>query len=61
MDKAIEFMREINRKREVIKTCDSQHLRRDYIKSVNRDVKDLKFFCICHNISYSDVVRSAKC
>lgn len=59
MVKAVEFMREINRKSRAAKSSKSEYLKNDYLKSIRRDIADLKFYCNCHGIKYEDVVRAA--
>lgn len=52
-------MREINRKAAAAKNSKSEYLKRDYKKSVRRDLADLRFYCQNHGLDFKEVVRRA--
>lgn len=57
MNKAIEFYSEILRKRQALQKSKSQNLKRDYAKSINRSMHELRQYCDFKNISVAEVIK----
>lgn len=61
MTKAIKFAKEIKQKKYAIEKSNSPNLKKQYQKSIKRDIADLKFYCNQKNISYNEVWAKANC
>jgi len=59
MDEAVRFAREIIRKRLALYNTESKSLKRDYEKSIQRDMKDLLFYVRHHKLEMNAVWRRA--
>lgn len=59
MDEAVRFAREIIRKRLALYNTESKSLKRDYEKSIQRDMKDLLFYARHHKLEMNAVWRRA--
>ena len=60
MRNAVEFARLILRKQEAIKRTTSPFLQRDYKKSIDNDIRELKFYCGERGFNYGDIMRLAR-
>ena len=60
MNNAIEFAKEIERKKQAIKQSTSDNLKRQYRKSVNRSIKELKYYCNLRGLSINEVWKEAR-
>ena len=59
MDEAVRFAREIIRKRLALYNTESKSLKRDYEKSIQRDMEDLLFYARHHKLEMNAVWRRA--
>ena len=59
MNEAVRFAKEIIRKRLALYATQSETLRRDYEKSIKRDMNDLLFYARHHNIEMNEVWKQA--
>lgn len=59
MRKAIDFAREIVRKKQVVRGCKSASLHRDYQKSVDRSVRELRYYCKEKGLNYRKIMVKA--
>ena len=59
MNEAVRFAREIIRKRLALYNTESKSLKRDYEKSIQRDMKDLLFYARHHKLEMNAVWRRA--
>ena len=53
MNRAIELVKEIQRKRKAIQNTKSEKLKRDYTKSITRSIRDLKYYCNAKGLDYA--------
>jgi predicted helicase len=60
MNRAIEFAKDIERKKHVLKTATSYKLINDYSKSVKRSIRELKYYCRTRGLNFQEVMREAK-
>ena len=61
MNKAIEAAKEIERKQKALQKTKSDKLKSDYGKSIRRSMNELRYYCRCKGISYSEVIKAARC
>lgn len=54
-DRAVEFAKEIIRKRKAVIHSDSLTLKHDYNKSINSDMQDIIFYAQCHHLDMQQV------
>lgn len=59
MNEAVRFAKEIIRKRKATYKTKSALLRRDYHKSISKDMKDLLFYCSEHGLNITSVMCEA--
>ena len=55
MNSAVDLAKEIYRKIKAREKTNSEHLKRDYAKSITRDYKELLYYCQQMNINIDDV------
>lgn len=48
---------EINRKKEAVKKTNSQHLKRDYNKSIQADLRELREYCLYRGLDYYELIK----
>jgi hypothetical protein len=60
MNRAIEFAEGIWEKKRAIAKSPNGWLAEDYKKSVNSDIKDLKYYCSVKGFNWREVMRKAK-
>lgn len=56
MNKALEFAKEIKEKEEAVKKSNSDYFKRDYRKSIERDRKELKYYCKQKDIDFDKLM-----
>jgi hypothetical protein len=61
LDIAIYVAKGIKRKKQAMKNTESPNLKKQYQKSIKRDIGDLKFYCNQKNLSYNEVWAKANC
>lgn len=61
LDIAIYAAKGIKRKKQAMKNTESPNLKKQYQKSIKRDIADLKYYCSLKNISYNEVWAKANC
>ena len=59
MTEAIKFAKEIMRKKDAVKRTNSIYLKRDYEKSIQEDIKELRFYCESKGLSMKEIVARA--
>lgn len=52
------FASEIKRKRQAKNNTSSQYLKNDYLKSIKRDLEELKVYCEYKNLKFENVYKS---
>jgi len=55
VNSAVDLAKEIYRKIKAREKTNSEHLKRDYAKSITRDYKELLYYCQQMNINIDDV------
>jgi transposase InsO family protein len=60
MLKAIEFAKEILKKKHIAKTTESHTLKRDTEKCVHRSEKELRYYCKTKGLNYNSVMEVAR-
>lgn len=55
MNSAVELAKEIYRKIKAREKTQSEHLKRDYAKSITRDYKELLYYCQVRKINIDEV------
>jgi len=55
MNSAIDFAKEIYRKIKAREKTQSEYLKRDYAKSIEKDYKELLYYCQVRKINIDDV------
>lgn len=60
MKAAIELAKEILRKKEAIRRTQSEHLKRDYKKSVEADRNELLYYCRQKHLDVGEVFEKAQ-
>ena len=61
MTEAVRFAKEIMRKKDAVKRTQSKTLKKEWEKSISRDVKELRYYCDSKGLNMKEVVRRAKC
>ena len=59
MTEAVKFAKEIMRKKDAVKRTQSKHLKADYTKSIQKDVKELRQYCDAKGLNMKEVVARA--
>lgn len=60
MKQALIFAEEITRKQEAMRKTKSPMLKRDYEKSVKRDLGELREYCRAKRLDFDDIVNMAE-
>lgn len=56
MKQAKEMAKEIYRKKQALQKTKSEHLKRDYTKSINSDLRELKDYCKFKGLDIKEVL-----